>query len=301
MSKSAWVSLIGAVILLLAAAAYFAIPHLMKVVNYPVGPILLYEIDPKSVADIKKVDMADLVAKVDIRLNSNAKTAHVKQLPKYRIEVTLVSDDDAVVQNVKRLLECDGALEFRVLANTHDDKALIDRALADPSKTKILDDKGNWLARWVPVRPDEVETLASHHDIALRKTKVDGRESTEVLVDNDEYDQTGTYIKRARTNRDATGRPCVDVEFDKFGAELLGLITVSHQPDQATSFKYKLGIIIDGQLQAAPNIQATLNDRAQITGRFTSLQAENLAAVLTSGKLPAHLKPVAERTPEKKK
>jgi hypothetical protein len=131
------------------------------------------------VPDAKKVDMAELVAKIDARLNSGPKVARVTELPGRRIEVALYSPDEAVVENVGRLLQCDGILEFRVLANDRDDKAVIERAKAASSKTKVLDDKGHWLARWVPIRPEDERTMAGYGDIALRKRKAEGREVAE--------------------------------------------------------------------------------------------------------------------------
>jgi preprotein translocase subunit SecD len=113
-------------------------------------------------------------------------------------------------------------------------------------------------------------------------------------VNNDDYEVTGTYIKRAQRGVDSSGRPCVLIEFDKYGSELLGLITVNHMPDDAKRFSYKLGIILDGELQAAPSIRATIGDRAEITGSFTTQEAQNLAGVLSSGKLPAKIRLVSK-------
>jgi SecD/SecF fusion protein len=297
MSKKSLVTLIVAILvvcLLAAAAAYFTSPLVQKWVNQPHGAVLVYEIDPGSVPDVKKVNLPELLEKIDARLNSVSKTASVKELPGRRIEVTLYSTDAASVENVNGLLQCDGSLEFRVLTNRRDDKPLIDRALADPKKSKILDEKGSWQARWVPVKPEEASSLESCTDIALRKKTKDGHEVAEVLVSNDDYDVTGTYIKRASVDVDSKGRPCVRIQFDKYGGELLGLITVNHLPDEASRFAYRLGIILDGELQTAPSIQATIHDAAEITGSFTKQNVENLASVLNSGKLPAKLKQVGK-------
>jgi preprotein translocase subunit SecD len=303
MSKKLLVTLVVAVLsvcLLAAAAVYFVLPLLKEWSIQPHGMALVYEIDRGSSADAKKpdakkVDMAELIEKINARLNSVSRTAGVKQLPGRRIEVTLFSTDAAVVENVDGLVQCDGNLEFRILTNRRDDKPLIDRALADPTKSKILDDKGAWLARWVLVKSEEARALAGDADIAVRQKKTDGREVTEALVNNDDYDVTGTYIKHASPGVDSQGRPCVRIQFDKHGSELLGLITVSRLPNEATRFTCRLGIVLDGELQAAPKIQATIHDAAEITGSFTKQDAENLASVLNSGKLPVKLKRVTSR------
>jgi preprotein translocase subunit SecD len=56
----------------------------------------------------------------------------------------------------------------------------------------------------------------------------------------------------------------------------------------------RLAIVLDGVVYSAPNIQERIaGGRAQITGRFTATEANELAIVLSTGNLIAPIKPVS--------
>lgn len=102
---------------------------------------------------------------------------------------------------------------------------------------------------------------------------------------------TGEYIKDARVALDSQfHEPYVAMEFTDIGAKLFEQIT-------GQNVKKRLAIILDNNVYSAPVIQERIaGGRAQITGRFTSDEAKDLAVVLRSGALPAPVKILEQRT-----
>ena len=198
-----------------------------------------------------------------------------------------------------KLLARPGTLEFRILANTRDDKAVIERARREESKDEVLDASGKKLAWWVPVKADEAKSLVHYRDIALRTKKKDHREVAEVLVVPDAQNVTGDYLTRVTAGVDRNGRPDVSFTFNKAGGQLFGKLTGEHLPDRTTDFRYELGIILDGELFSAPTVISTIYDKGVITGTFTKDEVSDLANVLNAGSLPVRLR-LIEKHPHRK-
>jgi len=102
---------------------------------------------------------------------------------------------------------------------------------------------------------------------------------------------TGEFIKDARVSLESGfGETHVSMEFTDVGAKLFEQITGSN-------VKKRLAIILDNNVYSAPVIQERIaGGRAQITGRFTTEEANDLALVLRSGSLPAPVKILEQRT-----
>jgi preprotein translocase subunit SecD len=102
---------------------------------------------------------------------------------------------------------------------------------------------------------------------------------------------TGEYLKDARVSLDSQfHEPYVAIEFDDIGAKLFEQIT-------GANVKKRLAIILDDNVYSAPVIQERIaGGRAQITGRFDTKEASDLAIVLRAGTLPAPVKVIEERT-----
>jgi hypothetical protein len=258
----------------------------------PARLVLIYEIDRSSKpAGTATVDMDRLLRVVDVRLNGGTeRLAAVRKLDDRRIEVTLLRRGHAARQRVERQLARPGTLEFRVLANNQTDKALVDRARKDPAAGDVLDPSGRRLAWWVPVRAGEQKGLAGRNDITQRTRKRDNRDVTEILVVADPYDVTGACLTRAKLEFDPLGNPTVRFAFSDAGGELFGKLTGDHLPKGPTGPFFKLGIIIDGELFSAPMIRSKIGKAGEISGRFTEIEASDLAAVLNAGSLPVRLR-----------
>ena len=102
---------------------------------------------------------------------------------------------------------------------------------------------------------------------------------------------TGEYLKDARVTLDSQfHEPYVALEFDDIGAKLFEQIT-------GANVKKRLAIILDDNVYSAPVIQERIpGGRAQITGRFDTKEASDLAIVLRAGALPAPVKIIEQRT-----
>ncbi len=158
-----------------------------------------------------------------------------------------------------------------------DAKAIIDRAVADTTKTKVTDARGHLLAWWVPVKAGTERSFAGYDGVARRSRTQDGREITELLVLNDIYNVTGAYITSARPDQDRRRRPCIRFNLNPAGGKLVGELTAHHLPDKLKEFTYKLGIILNGELYSAPAIQSMIYQEGEITGSFSQQEVEDLS------------------------
>ena len=94
---------------------------------------------------------------------------------------------------------------------------------------------------------------------------------------------TGRDLKFAKVSFDEMGAPIVHLEFNAEGAAKFAQVTGTHIGEQ-------LAIVLDNKVHSAPVIQSRITGgMAQITGRFSLEEAQNLAIVLRAGALPASL------------
>ena len=263
----------------------------------PPNTILMYEVDAEFLAEDELIEahhMVQLVAAVNRRVNPGwFPKARVEQLGDRRIGITVVGDKPELVARIERLLSHTGTLEFRILANSHDHAALIERAKALPvSKTRLLEENGNRSAWWVAVQQGKENQFDNLREIAIRKAERNGREILEILVACDKYNVTGKYLVRIKPETDFRGRPCLEFTLNQAGGKLFGKLTGSNLPDGATGARRQLGIILNGSLHSAPSILSRVGQRGQITGSFSRQDVQDLADVLNAGTLPLAIKKV---------
>jgi SecD/SecF fusion protein len=222
----------------------------------------------------------------------------VRVLQDNRIEVGVYGNDPTTLKKVTDIIEFTGKLEFRILANKHKHQEIIEIANNEPENTNYFDSKGkNWVARWVIVR--QGETFGPMN--LTRKRTAGDKTWTEVLVVNDFYNLTGDYLTKAMMGKDDHGQPCVLFSFNSKGGQLFGMLTGDNLPALGEpELKSQLGIILDGIVISAPNIQSTITDNGQITGNFTWEQVEQIVTCLNAGSLPANLRKVEERRVDSK-
>jgi len=273
-------------------------PSLKLGVDLRGGVILVYEVDQAKKPE--NLDMPKLIDAINRRVNPGGlKEVVIRPFGAEQIEIIDPEIGKAEVDHLKRVISSVGDLQFRILANTRDNKDLIDRALAEPSKSKLLDSDGNELAWWVPVKAGQENSVIHYPEIGLRRReKGTGKNKvtvTEVLVLNDDYGVTGAYLTKA-VSGEHEGTPCVNFGFDALGGQKFGQLTSEHVPDKLTGFTFKLGIVLDNELYSAPSINSPIHESGQITGSFTQDEVEFLVNVLNAGSLPAALnkEPISE-------
>lgn len=166
---------------------------------------------------------------------------------------------------------------------------------------KMLDD-GNKMALDLPARVDkgkEEETLAKirdklpEGDEVLFERVIDkdlGREYRIPYLVKKRVMLTGDVLSDARVAIGQFNDPYVSVTFDTKGAREFERIT-------AENVKKRMAIVLDNTIYSAPVIQERISGgRAQISGTFTTQEANDLAIVLRAGALPAPLKIIQDLT-----
>jgi preprotein translocase subunit SecD len=100
---------------------------------------------------------------------------------------------------------------------------------------------------------------------------------------------TGLDLKSARVGVDQYNQPAVSFTLNAQGA-------TKFRDATGRNIGRQLAVILDNSVESAPVIQAKIGADGQITGRFTTEQADELAKVLRAGALPASLKYLQELT-----
>ena len=251
----------------------------------PLGPTLVYDsnlkIDSPSFGKTWEV-LRQRLEKGKDRL---AEVRLLQDGENGRFAIAVLGREDADRRRVERLVDSVGTLEFRILADAHHDKAIIDRALKEPSKSEVLDPSGKTVAWWIPIKAGAERSLPNDPGIVWRSGKQGVGELTQVLVLADPYNLTGGYLSQADAATDHQGNPCLKLAFCTAGAQLLAKLTAERPPDKTTGFASKLGIILNGTLWAWPGIMAAVSDRCEMTGSFAEQEVSDLARILNSGVL----------------
>ncbi|MBX3302567.1 MAG: protein translocase subunit SecD [Nitrospira sp.] len=101
---------------------------------------------------------------------------------------------------------------------------------------------------------------------------------------------TGDVLSDARVAIGQFNDPYVSIEFDSKGGQEFERIT-------GENVKKRMAVVLDNIIYSAPVIQERISGgRAQITGTFSTQEANDLAIVLRAGALPAPLKIVQDLT-----
>jgi SecD/SecF fusion protein len=198
------------------------------------------------------------------------------------------------VTRVKRLVRQAGFLEFRIMADKvkDRDKANFDRLVKLKQEGKSPDDPR---FRWYPVKRGW-EWYKSPHGNSLEAWNwiyvVDPQARTvEALVNVDDgQDVTGRDLKKAYASM-SEGKPIVSFEMRPQAAQRFAKLT---KPEMRLR---QMGILLDGVIQSAPSLNATLSTGGIIEGYNKTQELEEVVTVLNSGQLAASLgDPVTERT-----
>ncbi len=95
------------------------------------------------------------------------------------------------------------------------------------------------------------------------------------------------YGSATSTDPRIANKPYISIEMKRDGSRKFERVT-------ADNVGKRLAIVLDGVVYSAPNIQERIaGGRAQITGKFTSAEANELSIVLNTGNLIAPIKPIS--------
>jgi len=162
----------------------------------------------------------------------------------------------------RELLKSTGFLEFKIARDRADDEERLRAKYPDglPADTEIVVEKD-----------PETDAVVSAYLV---------RASADI---------TGDYLEDARVGFDPQQRPLVNFRFNPEGGRIFGALTEAHVGELLT-------IILDDEVYSAPAIRSRITTRGQITGRFSSQEAADLAVVLRAGALSVPVVIEEERT-----
>jgi preprotein translocase subunit SecD len=196
-----------------------------------------------------------------------------------RVDQFGVSEPEITLQGTDRILiQLPGIKDPQRAINLIGQTALLE--------FKLVDEEGNF--------EEALKGTIPEGDIVLYQRSVDpktgGVKKIPYLL-KEKTLMTGEVLKDARVALDSQfHEPYVALEFDDIGAKLFEQIT-------GANVKKRLAIILDNNVYSAPVIQERIaGGRAQITGRFDTKEASDLAIVLRAGALPAPVKIIEQRT-----
>ncbi|MEE2780664.1 MAG: hypothetical protein VX431_00545, partial [Planctomycetota bacterium] len=179
------------------------------------------------------------------------------------------------------------------------DPDLITRPSPDGKGIQQLIIAGRALAEWVEVgvktskvAGEEPVLRIDLNEYTVQRPRDDG--GIDALVKIDAQNVTGAYLSGASPGT-SDAEMAVDFNFNITGAKKFGKLTFDNQ--RPSGRKRRLGIMLDGELLSAPNLQAVIRDRGQITGNFSTEEVKWLVGVLDAGTLPAALNeiPISEQ------
>jgi preprotein translocase subunit SecD len=254
--------------------------------------------------DKEKVDklLADRQYAVMRELSSTATgggiTRMVLVLDSAQAEQTKKNAIDQALETIRNRIDQFGVAEPEITRQGTDEILIQLPGIKDPDRAvnligqtallefKLLDEEGNL--------DEALKGNVPEGDIILYQRSVDPQTGAVKRIPHllkERTLMTGDVLEDARVSLDSQfHEPYVALEFDSIGAKLFEQIT-------SQNVKKRLAIILDNNVYSAPVIQEKIaGGRAQITGRFTADEANDLAIVLKAGALPAPVKILEQRT-----
>jgi len=273
------------------------------------GTNLIYAVDREQAEkDQKEVDnatMNKMVGAVARRINpSGAEEVTVRRVGEDRLEIIIPGADREVVERKKRQIVDLGSLEFAILANDKDHSPQIEAARKLRSDQDNLMQGGRLVASWRSVAKGEDVTPYAGDRTAVREVDrtIDGKsvKVLQFLVVHEPTDRavTGRYLTRVGSAMDQNGQLAVSFNFNARGSQLFSLLTGRYQPDSSDGFERRLAVLLNGEVQTAPNLKDRITGSGQISGNFDKQEIDDLINILNAGALEVPLirQPVSEFT-----
>lgn len=230
----------------------------------------VFEMTPEAAQEIRRSVVRETVARLRNRLDQLGVDGPVREARGYRIEVRLPEVEGP--DRIRDLLRTTGLLELRFVR--------FPEAGGVSSREAVLDHYRGEL-------PPHLEILEGYVPSQGRKGigKLYYAVETRRAI-------TGRDIETARPDEGASGDPVVFFRLKPDAAGVFGKATEEN-------IGSGLAIVLDGRVVSAPRITSRIGGgEGIIEGRFTREEAEDLAAVLRSGALPARVTVIQENIVE---
>ncbi len=211
----------------------------------------------------------------------------------YQVDLNSIQESDSIADAVKRSVEIIrnridmyGIAEPSIKAQEGNRIRIQLPGVKDPERVKQLIQNTAMLQFHIVIdqalTAAQLEPINPQAEIVLMKPASPQQQAMWFKL-NKKADVTGRDLKFAKVAFDDMGAPIVHLEFNAEGAAKFAQTTGSHIGEQ-------LAIVLDNKVHSAPVIQSRITGgMAQITGRFSFEEAQNLAIVLRAGALPASL------------
>jgi len=258
------------------------------------GTRLVYEVQPLTPGG-EPPDVVQVCRVLRERLNSgDTRKCVVRPLAVRRLEILIPAEGDGPgdVESVKRLVRQTGVLEFRIMADKVKDreKMNFDRLVRLKKEGQPID---TTLYRWCPLKKGYQRYKEGLLDSWNFVYVVDNQGQTvEALVDvSDGQDVGGWDVAKAYPSLQG-GDPIVAFQLKPHAGGRFAKLT---GPENRNRY---LAIILDGEIQSAPTMRATLSTSGIIEGyRGNRGERDLVVRILSSGDLGARLgEPVSEET-----
>ncbi len=190
---------------------------------------------------------------------------------------------------VRRRIDPDGVSEISI--QPQGDTRIVLEAPGEPDPTRlkdILSQAGRMTFNLADRSPSNVDAAQAGVDFPGFRL-LDGRETGPILIENTPI-ITGADIATANQGYDEGNRPNIQFRLNGQGAQRFGRAT-------AANVNKPFAIVLDDDVMSAPNINEPIyGGSVQITGSFTIEEAQDLAAIIEAGELPARIGFIEERT-----
>ena len=204
-------------------------------------------------------------------------------------------------EDLKRLLRGAGVLEFHISVSASAAEGVNPDEMRKQLVERGPDGTDSTIARWFPINdpkqwadtPAAMESFLSDPTTYLRArdlvtTKYNGTPYVLLYVTQamslDHLGGRQWAMKNVFPSQDEMGRTSVAFQLDPAGGMLMGQLT-------GANVGRPMGIVLDGQLFSAPNLQTQISNNGQIIGSFSPDEIGYLIRVLQGGELEAKLQP----------
>lgn len=249
------------------------------------GTQLIYELDTsKLLADERNAGATDTtVAVLQRRIDSfGLKELSIRRAGDFKIVIQMPGVSQTGADQIKKVIESSGKLEFKIVYKGEEGSGWRQLHRSDPEIKRLINEveQAKALGQYREIDYDYDTALYQERD----KKTGDVTAEWKILLLN-EYRVVGDFLAGAKSDRDEYMQPAVGFRMTADGARKMGATSKAN-------LKKAMAIVLDGVVQSAPTLQATITDRGIITGQFTQEQVNALVTVLKSGALPA--KPVLQ-------
>ena len=203
----------------------------------------------------------------------------------------LASDAQSkMMEIVRRRIDPDGVSEISITPQGESRIILEAPGEADPKRIKdVLSQAGRLTFNMADISQSAISAAQSTGRARPGWELVDSNDYNGVLI-RKIPEMTGSDIATANRGFDQANRPSVDFRLSGAAA------TKFYNLTRNNSGKF-FAIVLDGKAMSVPRINEPIpGGNVQITGSFTMEEADDLAAIISAGELPAKLNFLEERT-----